>query len=90
MRPGSSEATGGLRNAPDRLIGMSRPNLYGGTTLCCSPVDQPQNKFLRYRDLGHLEYDVAAMAHDPGADLAIHFNDDAFLSRRHAARISLD
>jgi hypothetical protein len=35
-------------------------------------IDQPQNllaQFLRHRDLGHLEYDVAAMAHDPGADL---------------------
>ena len=35
-------------------------------------VDQPQNlleQFLRHRDRSHLEYDVAAMAYDPGADL---------------------
>src|SRR6266536_148154 len=35
-------------------------------------VDQPQDfleQFLRQRDLGHLEDDVAAMAHDLGADL---------------------
>ena len=35
-------------------------------------IDQPQNlleQFLRHRDLGHLEDDVAAMAHDLGVDL---------------------
>src|SRR6266568_3870976 len=35
-------------------------------------VDQPQDflkQFLRHRDLGHLEDDVAAMAYDLGADL---------------------
>jgi len=35
-------------------------------------IDQPQDlleQFLRHRDLGHLEDDVAAMAHDLGADL---------------------
>ena len=35
-------------------------------------VDQPQDfleQFPRHRDLGHLEDDVAAMAHDLGADL---------------------
>src|SRR5450759_4801768 len=34
--------------------------------------DQPQNlleQFPRHRDLGHLEDDVASMAHDLGADL---------------------
>ena len=36
------------------------------------PIDQPQDfleQFLRHRDLGRLEDDVAAMAHDLGADL---------------------
>jgi hypothetical protein len=71
---------------------FGRPNLYGGAALSRSPSISRRiswdNSFGTATSA--IWYDVAAMAHDPGADRAIHFNGDAFLSRRHALRISLD